>query len=363
MTTRTPALPGVFTGLPAGLGHSAQRAIAALARPHAATGLQPCPPAFVMPYPVRMNPHLEAARERAAEWAERTGLTGPDGVWGREHFDLLELALFTALTQPDLSREELLLVGDWNVWAFAVDDHFLRYKAAADEPGAQRFVTRLAACMPLGSAAAPAPQHPVEAALADVWTRSAPALPAGLRRRLRDAALDFAAANLWELANNLRGRIPDPVEYLQMRRRTAGTPLSTVLPLHASGQDLPPQLLGHPIVSALIDAFADNVDLRNDLYSHRKETELEGELNNAVPVFQRFLHCPLQTAVDTVGDLMNARLDCFDRLIREELPKLADEFGPEGYRVVAAFADGLKDWLAGDHAWYPRTGRYTAGLG
>ncbi|MDF2267407.1 hypothetical protein P2Q00_18480 [Streptomyces coacervatus] len=359
MISRHPAVPGVSTGLPGGIGASA---CAVPSRPPADLQGLPHPPVFAMPYPAQLNPYVAAARERAAMWARQTGLTGPGGVWSREHFDVLELALFTALTQPRLPREELLLVGDWNVWAFAVDDHFLTYKAAADEPGAQRFVARLAACMPMDSTPASTPGHPVERALANVWARSKPTLPAMLCRRLRDAALDFAAANLWELANTLHGRVPDPVEYVQMRRRTAGTPLSTVLPLHSRGRDLPAELLTHPTVLALIEAFADNVDLRNDLYSHRKETELEGERNNAVPVFQHFLRCSLQTAVDTVGDLMNARLDCFDRLAREELPKLADEFGPDAYRSIAAYADSLKDWLAGDHAWYPQTGRYAVGL-
>ncbi|MGW2541330.1 terpene synthase family protein [Kitasatospora sp. NPDC001574] len=389
---RNRAAPGVFTGLPSGLGDSAERTVAALARrAHAFPEPQSPPPVFAMPYPARPNPRQAAARARAAQWAELTGLTGPAGVWSRERFDRLELALFTALTQPDLPVEELLLVGDWNVWAFAVDDHFVTLKATGDAAGARRFVARLAACMPPAAAAAPGPrrragspgphhrtagapdpqdrtgpaepQHPVEVALAGVWARSAAALPPDLRRRLRDAALDFAAANLWELDNTLAGRVSDPVEYLQMRRRTAGTPLSTVLPLHVRGRDLPPELLAHPTVTALIEAFADNVDLRNDLYSCRKETELEGELNNAVPVFRHFLRCSRQTAVDTVTDLMNARLDCFDRIAREDVPHLAEEFGPEAGRTVTAFTDGLKDWLAGDHAWYPRTGRYTVATG
>ncbi|WP_370422196.1 hypothetical protein AB8O64_28625 [Streptomyces sp. QH1-20] len=362
MTAHRPAVPGIFTGLPEGLGTSALRAFAGPARLPADPGGLIRPPVFAMPYPARLNPHVAAARERAAAWAAQTGLTGTGGVWSRKHFDVLDLALFTALAQPRLPLETLLLVGDWNVWAFAVDDHFLTYKAAGDEPGGQRFVARLAACMPLDSTPAPAPRHPVERALADVWTRTALTLPAGLRHRLREAALDFAAANLWELANTKRGRIPDPVEYLQMRRRTAGTPLSTTLSLYAHGRNLPTQLLAHPTILALIDAFADNVDLRNDLYSYRKETELEKDHNNAVPVFQHFLNCSLQTAVDHVGNLMNARLECFDRLVREELPKLTDEFGPDAYRTMAAYVDDLKDWTAGEHAWYPQTGRYTAGL-
>ncbi|WP_329492008.1 terpene synthase family protein [Kitasatospora sp. NBC_01246] len=81
------------------------------------------------------------------------------------------------------------------------------------------------------------------------------------------------------LSNTLHGRVPDPVEYLRTRRRPAGTSLSTILPRYAHGRDLPAELPGHPTVQALIDAFADNLDLRNDLYSHRQESEVERDGN------------------------------------------------------------------------------------
>ncbi|MFD9594020.1 hypothetical protein ACFWA9_14850 [Kitasatospora sp. NPDC059973] len=64
-------------------------------------------------------------------------------------------------------------------------------------------------------------------------------------------------------SNTLHGRVPDPVEYLGTRRRTAGTSLSTILPRYAHGRGLPAELPGHPTVQERIDAFADNGDLRN----------------------------------------------------------------------------------------------------
>ncbi|MEU1505353.1 terpene synthase family protein [Kitasatospora sp. NPDC005748] len=64
------------------------------------------------------------------------------------------------------------------------------------------------------------------------------------------------------MSNTLHGRVPDPVEYLRTRRRPAGTSLSTILPRYAHGRDLPAELPGHATVQALIDAFADNLDLR-----------------------------------------------------------------------------------------------------
>jgi hypothetical protein len=221
------------------------------------------------------------------------------------------------------------------------------FKHRRDYAGAKLFVERLPAFMPLDGAGTPVPVNPVERGLADAWARTAPGLPPGLRHRLRAAAYDFAEANLWELANTVHHRVPDPVDYIGMRRRTAGTPLSTVLPLQAVGQDLPGELLEHRTMQGLITAFADNVDLRNDLFSYRKEIELEGEVNNAVLVVRHFLECDPQAAFDVVGDLMNASMREFQRIVEHELPALFDEFGlDEADRArVLGYAGRLQDWL------------------
>ena len=49
-------------------------------------------------------------------------------------------------------------------------------------------------------------------------------------------------------------------------------------------------------MQALTSAFGDNVGFRADLFSYRKEIELDGEVNNAVLVVQNFLDCDLQVA-------------------------------------------------------------------
>ena len=58
-----------------------------------------------------------------------------------------------------------------------------------------------------------------------------------VRRRFPDHVVDFVAGNLWELANIVEGRVPDPVHYTEMRRTTSGTDLSTGLTVHAPDQE------------------------------------------------------------------------------------------------------------------------------
>ena len=373
--TQSSSGPGNFPGPLTGLGTSAARVFAELgrtaARQYALRAAAPAqsaqaahliePPEFFMPFPARLNPHLDAARRHGNNWAQQMGVVGPAGIWDRARFEAIDIALFAALTHPDAAEPELAEITEWDIWAFAVDDYIVDvYKSRRDYIGAKLFVERLPAFMPLDCSAAPAPVNPVERSLADVWARTAPPLEPGFRRRLHDAAYEFAEGNLWEMTNNIQNRIPDPVDYIEMRRKTAGTALSTILPLYATGHDLPPGLPGHRTMRALTSAYADNVGFRNDLFSYRKEIELEGEVNNAVLVVQYFLDCDLQIAVNIAGDLMNTRIRAFQRIVTEEVPLLADEFRLDaGARSqLLGYVAQLQDWLGGDLAWYRRTGRY-----
>ncbi len=69
-----PGKPGSLTGLPGGVGASALRSRRTLPQTWAGCRARRCSPCPTLP--------------------------GPGEIWGREHFDVLEVALFTALTVP-----------------------------------------------------------------------------------------------------------------------------------------------------------------------------------------------------------------------------------------------------------------------
>ena len=368
--------PATFPGPLTGLGTSAARVFTELARTtarqyarRAAAPAQSAqaarliePPEFFMPFPARLNRHLDAARGHGKDWARQVGVVGPAGIWDEPGFDAMDMALDAALTNPDAAEPELAVITEWLLWGSAVDDYVVDvYKSRSDYAGAKLFVERLPAFMPVDCGATPAPVNPVERSLADVWASTAPALEPGLRRRLHDDIYEWAGTNLWEMSNNIQNRIPDPVDYIEMRRQTVGAAPTAILSLlYATGHGLPPDLPGHRTMQALVSAFADNVGFCNDLFSYRKEIELEGDVNNAVLVVQHFLDCDLQIAVNIVGDLMNTRIRSFQRIATEKLPHLADEFrlDADARSQLLDYAAHLQDYLAGHLAWCRRTRRY-----
>src|SRR5881227_1335385 len=113
-------------------------------------------PEFYMPWPARLNPHVEGARRHSKAWAREMGiLDTPDEttgavIWDERKFDAMDYALLCAYTHPDTPGPELDLVTDWYVWVFFFDDHFLEvYKRSHDQLGAKEYLDRLPAFMPV----------------------------------------------------------------------------------------------------------------------------------------------------------------------------------------------------------------------
>ncbi|MCT2592084.1 germacradienol/geosmin synthase [Streptomyces sp. N2-109] len=318
-----------------------------------------------MPYPARLNPHLHQARAHAKEWARSMGMLEGSGVWDEHDLDAHDYALLCSYTHPDSSAEALSLVTDWYVWVFFFDDHFLElFKRTQDREGGKRYLDRLPAFMPMDtSAATPEPENPVEAGLADLWARTVPDMSMAWRERFAESTENLLNESLWELSNINAHRTPNPVEYIEMRRKVGGAPWSAGLVEYAAGAEVPAAVAGSRPLRVLRDAFADAVHLRNDLFSYQREIEEEGELSNGVLVLETFLDCTTQQAADTVNELLTSRLQQFEDTALTELGPLFAEQGldPHSCADVLSYVKGLQDWQAGGHEWHMRSSRYMNG--
>ncbi|MER5964710.1 terpene synthase family protein [Streptomyces sp. NPDC002057] len=319
-------------------------------------------PDFYVPYPARLNPHVEAARTHTRDWAREMGMLEGSGVWEQHDLDSHDYALLCAYTHPDCDEESLNLVTDWYTWVFFFDDHFLEiFKRTQDRAGGKVYLDRLPLFMPADPATGmPEPTNPVEAGLADLWRRTVPSMSEGWRVRFAEATEHLLNESLWELDNINEGRVANPVEYIEMRRKVGGAPWSAGLVEYAAGAEVPDRVAHSRPLRVLRDAFSDAVHLRNDLFSYQREVEDEGENSNGVLVLERFLGCTTQEAANAVNDLLTSRLHQFENTALTEVPLLAAEKGltPEECAAVAAYAKGLQDWQSGGHEWHMRSSRY-----
>ncbi|AWS45959.1 family 2 encapsulin nanocompartment cargo protein terpene cyclase [Streptosporangium sp. 'caverna'] len=323
-------------------------------------------PDFYLPYPARLNPNLETARDHTRAWAHDMGMLDPDlGVWDERKLEAMDYGLLCAYTHPDADAPELDLITDWYVWVFFFDDHFLEiFKRSGDLAGSKKYLDRLAAFMPVHPTGPPGePENPVERGLADLWARTIPAMSEVWRIRFVESTKNLLNESLWELANINEGRVSNPIEYIEMRRKVGGAPWSANLIEHAAGAEVPAPIAGTRSMRVLRDTFSDAVHLRNDLFSYQREVEDEGELSNGVLVFERFLGYDTQQAADAVNDLITSRLHQFENTALTELPMLFEEYGLDlkARLDVFAYVKGLQDWQSGGHEWHMRSSRYMNG--
>ncbi len=328
-------------------------------------------PEFYMPYPARLNPHLEGARVHTKAWAREVGIIGSpeqaqqDAIWDEEDLDSHDYALLCAYTHPDCSAPELDLITDWYVWVFFFDDHFLEiYKRTRDMEGAKKYLARLHDFMPIvPPEASPEPTNPVERGLADLWARTVPTTSIEWRVRFVESTKNLTDESLWELDNIQRSRIANPIEYIEMRRKVGGAPWSANLIEHAVGSEVPPEIVASRPMRVLKDTFADGVHLRNDLFSYQREVQSEGENANCVLVLERFLGVGTQQAANLTNDLLTSRLQQFENTAVTEVPAVCDEhqLGPIERGAVQNYVKGLQDWQSGGHEWHMRSSRYMNG--
>ncbi|GAB3484283.1 terpene synthase family protein [Nocardiopsis coralliicola] len=320
-------------------------------------------PDFYLPHPARLNPHVERAREHSTEWARATGILdapAPGGgrIWSPEDLAAMDYALMCAYTHPDCDGPTLDLVTDWYVWVFFFDDDFLaRFKYGRDRAGARAYLDGLDAIL---SGTGSTPENAAETALADLWARTAPAMSDGWKERFLRSTRNLMVESLWELDNIDRGRVANPIEYIQLRRMVGGAPWSAGLVEVATGMEVPDRVAASRPLRVLCDTFADAVHLRNDLFSYQREVREEGENSNAVLVFERFFDCPTQPAAEHVNDLLTSRLVQFEDTALTELPELAaaHALDPAELAAVTAYVKGLQDWQAGGHEWHAVSSRY-----
>ena len=159
----------------------------------------------------------------------------------------MDFALLCAYTHPDAPSRELDLVTDWYVWVFYFDDHFLEiYKRSQDQTGAKEYLDGLPAFMPVDLSPPPEPTNPVERGLINLWARTVPHRSLEWRSRFFESTKNLLHESTWELANISGNRVPNPIEYVEVRRKVGGAPWSADLVEHAAFVEIPARIAGHP---------------------------------------------------------------------------------------------------------------------
>jgi germacradienol/geosmin synthase len=323
---------------------------------------------FYMPFSNPANPNMESARIYYKQWAMKMGMLDPlPGfptvfVWDERKLDATNIILSCAYVYPNASASEFNLIACWILWGVYADDYFPRvYGNSHDMVGAKLFIARLSEFMPIDlSTTIPTPITPIERGLIDLWLSSTENFSPEMRIFLRRSVEAFSKSWLWELNNHIQNRIPDPIDFFEMRRKAFGTELVMAFPRLVYADILPSAIFDSRSMSEIFNTAADATWLVNDITSFQKEIEFEGELNNGVLVVQQFLDCDITLAVEIVNNLASARIRQFEYLVATELPLLFKSFslGSQARKSLLEYIESLKSMMYGNLLWQQTVDRY-----
>ena len=272
--------------------------------------------------------------------------------WTEAFYDAADYGGFAPLTHPTASLPDLVHISDWHTWGFYVSDVFRDgFLRTRNVVGGKAFVARLKSVL-TGSAAAAL--NPAEKGLADLVSRST------LDDEDHGHLGEYLDALLWELHNTAQGRVPDPIDLVEMRRASIATDLSAKLARKSVGAELPAELLRNSTMRALVDSFGDVPALRQEIVGFDHTYATGASTTSAVLAVQQFFECELEQAVSVVADLIAARLRQITSIIGE-LPSIADEYTlDEAARAgLHRYVEALKSWLAGELLWTQRSRRFS----
>lgn len=320
-------------------------------------------PEFRIDRAARLNPELETARAHTVAWAAQMGLAAADAMpWTEAQLAAYDFGLLCSHKFPDAPVDRLNIICDWYTWLFHLDDYLIeRFTRAGDIAGAKACLARIREFVPVDmNRDPPTPTGPTERALADLWSRTAPAMSHEWRCRIRAGIDELLAGHLQELRNVGARQTVNPVEYLEMKRKTNGGRVAACLAEFAQAAELPPIVADGPAMRALVDAVNDSALLLNDIFSYEREAADASETTNMVLVLRKFLGYGPQQAVDATADMLTARIRQFEYIADVEIPEMCEEYHLDSgeRRTVLGFVDSLRDWLPGWLEWHKRAGRY-----
>lgn len=277
-------------------------------------------------------------------WARCLGLV--TGTVEEERLAAMRLGEFAARAVPEAGAAEAELTAQWAAFVCLVDDRLDRGGLGSRPEEVRVLFDRLLGVLTSNHAVVPC--GGTEAALADLWGRTAPGMSSRWRERFITDYREFAQATCEEAAGRRDGVRLQLGDYILLRRRTITVfPMADVVectagapwPLHP-GCDVG--------VSALRQAAADVAGWTNDLVSAGGDLRTGQE--SLVAVVGREHGCSPPAARERVMTMRDGRLRDFHGIAAaltagEGVPGAAREPLRSYVRALQSFVTATLHWL------------------
>ena len=229
--------------------------------------------------------------------------------------------------------------------------------------GAKVFNARLTRFMPIDAERhAAVPTNPVERGPGrPVGAHGRPDVAERARNLFRKAVQDMTESWLWELGNQIQHRVPDPVDYVEMRRKTFGSDLTMSLSRLSQGDGGPAE-----VFRTRPDARAGELGRRLRVLHQRRLLLPEGDrVRGRAPqrraggaALPRPGHARGGRGGEQPDDRADAAVPAHRRHGAPGRSSTTSSWTPHAQEKLKAYVEQLQQWMAGILRWHVAVDRY-----
>ncbi|MFG2212245.1 hypothetical protein [Streptomyces sp. NPDC048638] len=312
-------------------------------------------PAFTIPWPARLNPHVEQMRRRSLRWAQDAGI-----VCGEEEVRRLDGPRFDRLAgyaHPDAQGPGAQLVSDWMFWFFPFDDWF--DGPVGEDPALVRGVIDPMVRFGYGDAGAlPLSAPPLVHAFAELCGRSRMGMTSGWQSRFAEDMATYLFSYVLEAQMRQRPGEGSLEHVVEVRRNAIGIRPSLTFGETAEGRELGFPLALSETLHRLRRVCADTVVVQNDAYSLHKDLH-QGESSNQAVLLMREQGMAEPEAIRHLEGVHDRLIDEYLDLEGQALPLPRRYALPEQTAHLTGYLSNLRSWISGNNAWSQETRRYS----
>jgi 5-epi-alpha-selinene synthase len=307
-----------------------------------------------LPWSYQRHPQAAEHEKRALQVASEFGLVGSDNN-GRDRKRFEAFVKLDAYVYPYPNAERLRIAGEFNQWLFFLDDQCDNHlELGPNPPLVRRLMERSMDVLSTG-------RLPQDANAFDRFTLHVRQSLISIcpddwfARFLSDVHDYLFRGSLVAIEHWAAARTPSLDDYVMFRLYDSGClPAIDVIEV-AAGLNLPPAVLGHPLICELRILAARYIAYINDIFSYHKEVVENRTPCNLVHVIVANDLVSLEEAISAAFRLVNDYLGHFEK-IEMALP----DWGPTLNEEVQRYLHGMKTWMRGNVDFSISSGRYQA---
>ncbi|MGF1426427.1 terpene synthase family protein [Kitasatospora sp. LaBMicrA B282] len=301
---------------------------------------------FTTPWQLRVNPHLDQARDEAIAWMADFGLLhGEQAVTDFVEWRLAEVA---AYFYPNAAADQCAVAAQMMGWYFLPFDDQLDGELGYSPRRVADVCRQLIDIVHGGRA--PRQAAPTVVAFADLWPRMVRTASPTLRARLAGNWSSYFSSQVTEALDRVNGyAYTDLTEYFWLRAASTCAFGQNDLAECWGGIEVPAELWHHPLLMRMRQLAADVVALCNDATSTSHE-DVTG-LHNALHIIERTRGCDRPEALRQAAALAQGKVDELAVLESEDLARMLHRLGPTDAEALLGYRDVLHDWICGDFEW------------